>query len=90
MAESLVKKVSTELPYVIPTMSYDIQKKLDAPCSNPKESQVGVKVKIILINEATEATFIGINAEQSVSAPQLIQLIRVENIHEPERKKSVT
>jgi hypothetical protein len=78
--KSLVEKVSTELLYIIPPMSYDIQNKLDAQRSIlEEESRVEAKVKSIQINEATEATFIAINAEQSVSAPQLIQLIREES-----------
>eukprot|EP00978_Attheya_sp_CCMP212_P004340 scaffold9464_cov25-Attheya_sp.AAC.4 len=76
--KSLVEKVSTELLYIIPPMSYDIQSKLDALRSIlEEESRVEVKVNSIQINEATEATFIAINAEQSVSAPQLIQLIQL-------------
>jgi hypothetical protein len=78
--KSLVEKVSTELLYIIPPMSYEIQNKLDTLRSNlEEESQVKAKVKSIQINEATEVTFIAINTEQSVSAPQLIQLIREES-----------
>eukprot|EP00978_Attheya_sp_CCMP212_P040325 scaffold218787_cov35-Attheya_sp.AAC.1 len=64
--KSLVEQVSTELIYIIPPMSYDIQNKLDALRSIlEEESRVEAKVKSIQINEATEATFIAINAEQS-------------------------